>query len=208
MKVKSESEVTQSCPTLSDPTDCSPPGSSVQGILQARVLEWGAIAFSCVWDECNCVVVWAFFGIPFLWAWNENWPFPFLWPLLTFLTLLAYWVQHFNSIIQHSPVSGCSAVSCNFGVLSLEDECMSFYSAILKIPGEVESRRFLIANVYHFMANRWGNNGNSNRLYFGGIPKSLQMVIAAMKLKETFSSQLFTCLFLWLFLFCIFSVLG
>ena len=42
MKVKSESEVTQSCPTLSDPMDCGPPGSSVHGIFQARVLEWGA----------------------------------------------------------------------------------------------------------------------------------------------------------------------
>jgi len=46
MKVKSESEVAQSCPTLCDPVDCSLPGSSVHGILQARVLEWGAIAFS------------------------------------------------------------------------------------------------------------------------------------------------------------------
>ena len=46
MKVKSESEVAQSCPTLSDPMDCSPPGSSVHWIFQARVLEWGAIAFS------------------------------------------------------------------------------------------------------------------------------------------------------------------
>ena len=46
MKVKSESEVTQSFPTLGEPMDCSPPGSSVHGILQARVLEWGAIAFS------------------------------------------------------------------------------------------------------------------------------------------------------------------
>ena len=46
MKVKSESEVTQSCPTFSGPMDCSPPGSSVHGIFQARVLEWGAIAFS------------------------------------------------------------------------------------------------------------------------------------------------------------------
>ena len=46
MKVKSESEVTQSCPTLSDPMDCSPTGFSVHGIFQARVLEWGAIAFS------------------------------------------------------------------------------------------------------------------------------------------------------------------
>src|SRR5574341_549128 len=43
MKVKSESEVAQSCPTLIDPMDCSLPGSSVHGILQARVLEWGAI---------------------------------------------------------------------------------------------------------------------------------------------------------------------
>ena len=46
MKVKGESEVAQSCPTLSDPMDCSLPGSSVHGIFQARVPEWGAIAFS------------------------------------------------------------------------------------------------------------------------------------------------------------------
>ena len=46
MKVKSESEVAQSCPTLSDPMDCSLPGSSIHGIFQAKVLERGAIAFS------------------------------------------------------------------------------------------------------------------------------------------------------------------
>ena len=46
MKVKSESEVAQSCPTPSNSMDCSPPGPSVHGIFQARVLEWGAIAFS------------------------------------------------------------------------------------------------------------------------------------------------------------------
>ena len=46
MKVKSESEVAQLCPTLRDPMDCSPSGSSVHGVLQARVLEWGAIAYS------------------------------------------------------------------------------------------------------------------------------------------------------------------
>ena len=46
MEVKSESEVAQSCPTLSNPMDCSLPGSSIHGIFQARVLEWGAIAFS------------------------------------------------------------------------------------------------------------------------------------------------------------------
>ena len=46
MKVKSESQVAQSCPTVRDPMDCSLPGSLVHGIFQARVLEWGAIAFS------------------------------------------------------------------------------------------------------------------------------------------------------------------
>ena len=55
--------------------------------------------FTSVWDECNCAVVWAFFGIAFLWDWNENWPFPVLWPRLSFPYLLAYWVQHFHSII-------------------------------------------------------------------------------------------------------------
>ena len=53
MKVKSESEVAESCPTLSDPMDCGPPGSSIHGIFQARVLEWAAVAFSvyCPSDE-------------------------------------------------------------------------------------------------------------------------------------------------------------
>ena len=55
--------------------------------------------FASVWDECTCVLVWAFFGIAFLWDWNENWPFPVLWPLLSFPNLLAYWMQHFHSIV-------------------------------------------------------------------------------------------------------------
>ena len=55
--------------------------------------------FTSMWHECNCVVVWALFGIAFLWDWNENWPFPVLWSLLSFSNLLAYWVQHFHSII-------------------------------------------------------------------------------------------------------------
>ena len=55
--------------------------------------------FTSVWDECNCVVVWAFFAIAFLRDWNENWPFPVLWPLLSFPNSLACWVQHFHSII-------------------------------------------------------------------------------------------------------------
>ena len=56
MKVKSESEVAQSYPTLSNPMDCSPPGSSVHGIFQARVLEWGAITFSNT-HICNYIYI-------------------------------------------------------------------------------------------------------------------------------------------------------
>ena len=47
--------------------------------------------FASMWDECNYAVVWTFFGIAFLWDWIENWPFPVLWPLLSFPDLLAYW---------------------------------------------------------------------------------------------------------------------
>ena len=52
--------------------------------------------FASVWGEFKCAVVWTFFGIAFLWNWNENWPFPVLWPLLSFPNLLACWVQHFQ----------------------------------------------------------------------------------------------------------------
>ena len=53
--------------------------------------------FTSMWDECSCVVVWTFSGMAFLWDWNENWPLPGLWPLLSFPNLLAYWVQQFCS---------------------------------------------------------------------------------------------------------------
>ena len=55
--------------------------------------------FASMWNECNCAVVQIFFGIVFLWDWNENRPFPVLWSLVSFPNLLAYWVQHFTSII-------------------------------------------------------------------------------------------------------------
>ena len=56
--------------------------------------------FASMWNECNHVVIWTFFGIALLWDWNANWPFPVLWPLLSFPNLLAcYWVQYFHSII-------------------------------------------------------------------------------------------------------------
>ena len=55
--------------------------------------------FASMWGECNCGVVWTLFGIALLCYWNEKWHFLVLWPLLSFPNLLAYWVQHFNSII-------------------------------------------------------------------------------------------------------------
>ena len=55
--------------------------------------------FASVWNECNCAAVWTFFIIAFLWDWIENWPFLVLWPLLSLPNFLAYWVQHFHSII-------------------------------------------------------------------------------------------------------------
>ena len=61
-KVKNESEVAQLCPTLSDPMDCSLPGSSIHGIFQARVLEWGAIAF-CYMHSTSCEML----------DWNQDW---------------------------------------------------------------------------------------------------------------------------------------
>ena len=67
MEVKSESEVAQSCPTLSDPMDCSLPGSSLHGIFQAGVLEWGAIAFSGLYLSFSHSR--AFLGIIILGGW-------------------------------------------------------------------------------------------------------------------------------------------
>ena len=68
--------------------------------------------FTSMWDECNCVVVWAFFGIAFLCDWNENWPLPVLWPLLSFPNLLAYWVQHFHSIISQEALGSICYFHC------------------------------------------------------------------------------------------------
>ena len=70
MKVKSEREVTQLCPTLSDPMDCGPPGSSVHGIVQARVLEWGAIAFSTVGRKMSEKCKIKFLNIDLIHLWN------------------------------------------------------------------------------------------------------------------------------------------
>ena len=70
MKVKSESEVAQLCPTLSDLMDCSLPGSSVHGIFQARVLEWGAIAFSIVFPLGLCKYFRTAMNLFIMWPWR------------------------------------------------------------------------------------------------------------------------------------------
>ena len=67
--------------------------------------------FAGLWDGCNCVVVWAFFGIALLWNWNENSPFPVLWPLPRFPKLLAYWVQHSHRIISKAHLTSYSRMS-------------------------------------------------------------------------------------------------
>jgi len=63
-------------------------------------LAWRILSITLLVCEMSAIyaVVWAFFGIAFLWDWDENWPFPVPWPLLSFPNLLAYWVQHFHSI--------------------------------------------------------------------------------------------------------------
>ena len=62
-------------------------GNSLFTLLLKPGLENFEHYFTSAWDECNCAVVWAFFGIAFLWDWNENWSFPVLWPILSFPNL-------------------------------------------------------------------------------------------------------------------------
>ena len=137
MKVKSESEVAQSCPTLSDPMDCSPPGSSVHGIFQARVLEWGAIAFSmgytitkylefsdleiCAIFICVslitpeadhfCTVYWVF-GIP-LWGNESSTICCASWVICLLLTDLWSWNPRFAWFLGEGNILSCP-VTCLF----------------------------------------------------------------------------------------------
>ena len=71
---------------------------SVHVLLKPRLEDFEHHSAS-MWNESNFVVIWTFFGIALLWDWNENGPFPVLWPLLIFPNFLACWIQHFNSII-------------------------------------------------------------------------------------------------------------
>ena len=60
-------------------------------------VHWVSDNLTSMQNECNCMIVWTFSGIAFLWDWNENGHFPVLWPLLSFPNLLTYWVQHFST---------------------------------------------------------------------------------------------------------------
>ena len=95
-------------------------------------------------------------------------------PTILLGLLLWPWMSFFGGI-QHSPVDGCLAASGNFGVLAGKDEHTCFYSTIFWQD--------------HFMANRWRNSGNSDRLSFSWAPKSLQMATAAMKFKDVCSLE-------------------
>ena len=92
--------------------------------------------FASMWGKCNCVVVWTFFGIAFLWDWNENWPFPVLWPLLSFPNFLAYWLQDFHSIIFQDlkQLNWNSITSISFVIYHFPDFIMSFVMLFLLIP--------------------------------------------------------------------------
>ena len=105
MKVKGESEVAQSCPTLSDPMDCSLPGSSIHGIFRARVLEWGAIAFSKHTRTPDKLVV-EIDGCP-----ESIWSIPkLLWTLGTTRTLGGPWSLRKNFLQLISFILGTSLV--------------------------------------------------------------------------------------------------
>ena len=80
-------------------------------------------------NESNCVIVWTCFGITLLWDWNENWPFPVLWPLL-FPNLLANWLQHFKSIRiapKYSTVHNYSAPKFKFNNAQTENLWCGFF---------------------------------------------------------------------------------
>ena len=67
-------------------------------LLKPSLKDLSITLIACA-TECHCMIAWTFFGISLPWDWNENWPFPVPWPLLSSPYLLAYWVQDFNSII-------------------------------------------------------------------------------------------------------------
>ena len=81
---------------FNDPTDVGnlTSGSSVFSKSSLNIWNFSVhlLFMASMWNECNCAVVWTVFGIALLWDWNKNWPFPVLWPFLSFPNFLAYWM--------------------------------------------------------------------------------------------------------------------
>ena len=93
-------------------------------ILQKSSLKHFEHYLARMWNDHDYVVVSTFFGTALLWDWNEYWPFPVLWPLLSFPNLLTYWVQHFHS------VTGVSGVLQHAFLL-----CLVSFTAPISAPG-------------------------------------------------------------------------
>ena len=117
--------------------------------------------FASVREECNCVVIWVLFGIAFLWDWNwpnsfhffgnENWPFPVLWPLMSFPDLLGYWVQHFHSIIFYDDLFYSSA---GIPSLPLALLVVMIPKAYLTLPSRIFGYRWLVTPFW--LPGSWG----------------------------------------------------
>ena len=109
-----------------------------------------------MWNECNYLVIWIFFGIALLWDWNENWPVLGLWPLLSFSYLLAYWLQPFNSVIFYGLKyhSWNSITSTSFVVLlkaCLTSHSRTSGSRLVTVPSWLSRsliRTFFYSSVY------------------------------------------------------------
>ena len=152
-KVKSESEVAQSCPTLRDPMDCSLSGSSDHGIFQARVLEWVAIAFSSSSLE--------------KWKWSHS----------VVSTSATPWTTAHQASLSITncwslpkPMSIELVMPSNHLILCCSLLLPSIFPSIRVFSNEsVVHSRWPKYWSHHFLANRWRNNRNSARLYFGGL---------------------------------------
>ena len=109
--------------------------------------------FACVWDECNCAIVWTFFGIAFLWRWNENWPFPVLWLLMSFPNLLAYWLQHFNSFV---------SIKRKLVLAQVINQRRQWHPTPVLLPGKSHGQRSLVG------CSPWGRqeSDTTERLHF------------------------------------------
>ena len=136
MKVKSESEVVRSCSTISDPVDCSLPGSSVHGIFQARVLEWGAIAFSLNWP--SSLLFFEVEDIFFFFTFSPLLLFYFIWRIIALQYCIGFcctttWISHTYTYTLLSwaslptPVSHPPTESCPLGCHRAPDWALAAY---------------------------------------------------------------------------------